>query len=78
MPAGHLKLIHKEEPDIIPALAMDLVMAEHVAHMSMDALKMLLTFAPGLIVHNPHIKPPEGAQWPVADMTGRTDPWWQS
>ena len=78
MPEAHLKLIGKEEPDIIPALAMDLVLAEHVASMSLDTLKLLLNFSPGLIVHNPHIKPPEGASWPMPEMTGRTDPWWTS
>jgi len=76
MPAAHLQLIAKREPDILPALAMDLVMAEHVASMSFDTLKLLLDFAPGLVVHNPHIKPPEGASWPMPEMTGRADPWW--
>ena len=57
---------------------MDLVLAEHVAGMSIETLKLLLDFAPGLVVHNPHIKPPEGASWPMPEMAGRPDPWWGS
>ena len=81
LPSTHMSLLAEQAPDLLPSLAEDLVMAEHIANMPIHTLTQLLQFAPGLIVQNPHRASPEGAVWPPPELAGRaapaTDAWWR-
>ena len=80
MPAGHMELINEHAPGIFPALAMDITLAQFVANMSEDGLKMLLRHAPQLIVAKIPSDAPQGGEWPGPSVAGGPAPqipnWW--
>jgi hypothetical protein len=71
-------LIRDQEPDILPALAVDEQLAQYVAQMPVATLRLLLDHAPGLIVQAPSEKAPADAIWPRPEMAGlpTPEPWW--
>ena len=71
-------LIRAQEPDLLPALAVDDQLAQYVAQMPIATLRLLLDHAPGLIVQAPSEKAPADAIWPRPEMVGlpAPEPWW--